>query len=127
MIIASTIIMLQAQPIMLVRVVDGDTIRVDLACDVEAVCKNQAVRIRGVDTPELRGKCAFEKAAAKRAKDRLAELLADEGITLTNIDKDKYGRLLAHVSAGGVDVAQILINEGLGRAYNGGKRQAWCK
>ena len=37
-----------------------------------------------------------------------------------------FRRVLATVLADGVDVACVLIADGLGRPYNGGKRQGWC-
>jgi micrococcal nuclease len=45
----------------LINVYDGDTIRVDIAnCDQPILCKNISIRIFGIDTPEIRGKCQNE-------------------------------------------------------------------
>jgi micrococcal nuclease len=100
--------------------IDGDTIRV--------LHLRSNVRILGLDTPELRGKCPAEKEKARQAKARMQELI-DDGITL-KFDRrktDKYGRLLAHVTdATGRDVAVVMIDEGLARPYDGGKRAGWC-
>src|SRR5690606_10793304 len=63
-------------PAEVLRVVDGDTIEVRahvwLGHEVTTL-----VRIAGIDTPELRGKCAAERTAARRAADGLAALLAN--------------------------------------------------
>lgn len=50
----------------LISVYDGDTIRVDIAnCDQPILCQNISIRIFGIDTPEIRGKCQNEKHLAK--------------------------------------------------------------
>ena len=39
---------------------------------------------------------------------------------------DKYGRILAKMTVDGMDVADILVREGLAVRYTGGKRINWC-
>lgn len=107
------------------RWVDGDT--VDLRVSLEflglsAVAKPRA-RLYGVDTPE-RGDDGYYEAT-RRAKE-----LAPEGSLVrvqTYVTADKYGRLLAEVFTedGSVNVGMTLVEEGLGRAYLGGKREPW--
>ncbi len=86
-----------------------------------------SVRLRGVDTPELRGKCEEEKEQARLARAFTIQAL-ESGATLTEVKKGKYaGRVIATVTlAGGKDLAEELIAAGLGRAYDGGKREGWC-
>ena len=48
-----------------VSVYDGDTLRVDLSCSQPLFCDNVSVRIRGIDTPEIRGKCDYEEDVLK--------------------------------------------------------------
>lgn len=100
-----------------VEVMDGDTIRVG----------GQVVRIVGLDAPELRGACPREQLLAERARDRLAQLLAG-GVTVQPRGVDRYRRVLAVVrDRAGRDVAEVLIAEGLARAYDGrGARPGWC-
>ena len=43
------------------RVIDGDTFKVYLACSYKLFCSSASVRVRGIDTPELRGKDPQEK------------------------------------------------------------------
>ena len=110
-----------------VRVIDGDTIItvVSVWIDLE---QTAVIRIRGVDTPELKGKCEAEKNLAVRAKEFTASLLRDSKIKLSNVRNDKFGgRYDADVALGdGRSVADLLVQAGLARKYFGGKRQGWC-
>ena len=111
---------------LVLAVQDGDTFRARLEVwpGVEVVT---AVRVLGVDTPELKGKCASEKAAALKAKARLGELLAAGRVELRQVELDKYaGRVDAQVLVDGRPVADVLIAEGLARPYTGAARQGWC-
>ena len=117
-----------AVPAVVKYIIDGDTFSagVKLADDVTVSVR---VRIRNVDTPEMHGECVDEIVAANVARNRLVELLpVDSVVELENVKDDKYlGRIDANVlDARGRDVGKILIREGLGRAYRGGKRTGWC-
>lgn len=88
-----------------------------------------SIRIRGIDTPEMRSKCAAERQMARQARDELARLLTGEGgIELRNIGGGKYyGRVLADVRLGdGADLAAEMLQARLARPYGGRKRAAWC-
>ena len=118
-----------AVPAVVKYVVDGDTFSAGVKLADDTVVSVR-VRIRNVDTPELHGECIDEIVAANVARNRLAELLpVDSVVELENVKDDKYlGRIDANVKdSRGRDVGQILIREKLGRAYNGGRRQSWCK
>jgi len=55
-------------------------------------------------------------------------LLAAESITLKNVQRGKYFRLVASVEADGQDVSDLLIQEGLAVVYDGGtKVKDWCE
>lgn len=109
------------------RVLDGDTLAVRahiwLGQEVAVL-----VRIRGIDTPELRGRCAAERARAVEARAALAEAVAGGPVVLSRIEPDKYGgRVLADVSAAGVSaVGHHMIAQGFARAYAGRSRGGWC-
>lgn len=112
-------------PADVVRVYDGDTITVD-AHPWPGMTIRTGVRLRGIDTPEIKGKCASEKAAAIVARDRMA-VLVGEKVLLENVTPDKYGgRVDATVMTSSGDAGAILISENLARPYAGGKRQGWC-
>jgi micrococcal nuclease len=109
-----------------VNVYDGDTLTVD-ARPWPQITLRVSVRFHGIDTPEIRGKYAFETEHAQRAKDRTQSLVGTQ-VTLSQMFLGKYaGCVVAHVAnSDGIDVAQALITEGLARSYDGGPRPAWC-
>ncbi|KQT85664.1 nuclease [Aurantimonas sp. Leaf443] len=110
-----------------VKVRDGDTVEVEaFVWPMQTV--HTAVRLRGVDAPELKAKCDGEREAAEAARARLVALLQTGRVKLTDIEGDKYfGRVLADLSTQDVpDIAATLRREGLVGAYGGGKRRDWC-
>ena len=118
-----------AIPAVVDRVLDGDT----FAARVELEDKTQItvrVRLLDVDTPEMNGQCKQEIDMARKATNRAAQLLPIGSVVdLSDIKDDKYlGRIDARVKlADGRDLSNILVTEKLGRKYDGGKRQSWCK
>lgn len=99
-------------------VVDGDT----------AKQGDQRIRILGLDAPEThQAKCRSERRLGDRATERLRDLLASGVVVITRSPKhDRYRRTLAVVTVDGIDVATVLISEGLARPYDGGRRLPWC-
>ena len=96
----------------LLRVIDGDT----FACDIDehsAIAgKNISIRLRGINTPELRSKDPEERKFAAIEKQRLFDLLNNARvIELRNIDRDKYFRIDADVYIDGVDILTKLNSE----------------
>ena len=84
-------------PAEVVRVVDGDTLRVrgDIwpGHTVEVL-----VRLDGIDAPELRGRCQAEREAVIEAKRILAALLPDKVVSLTSVCGGKFaGPVVARV------------------------------
>lgn len=82
----------------LLRVIDGDT----FACDIDehsAIAgKNISIRLRGINTPEMRSRNEEERKFANLEKQRLSDLLNHARvIELRNIDRDKYFRIDADV------------------------------
>lgn len=110
------------------RVIDGDSLvvraRIWLGQTVET-----HVRLVGIDTPELRGKCAEEKERAAAARDALARLVGQGPVRLSDVETDKYGgRVLARVATlHHGDLARALIAGGHARLYEGGARGGWCR
>ena len=97
---------------------------------VAGVCVNRigTVQISGVDTPELRGKCDHERRQAEAARAFVSDQLSGGTVRLRDIHYGKYaGRVVARiVLPDGRDLADSLIEAGLGRAYSGGRRRPWC-
>ncbi len=108
-------------------VVDGDTLKVDARIWPGQVIR-VSVRIRGVDAPELRGRCAEERAAALRAREVLLRFVADGQVSLVEISGDKYfGRVIADlVTPDGRHASDVLLGGGHARAYSGRTRSSWC-
>lgn len=100
-------------------VVDGDTFKLG----------DRRIRITGIDAPELaESKCPAEAALARRAADRLRELLNEgqfEMIAHRLQRQDRHGRYLMVVRRGEQSIGAQLIEEGLAHRYFGSKR-SWC-
>ena len=114
------------------RVVDGDTVDIDIDLGFGIWMKDERVRIMGIDTPESRTRDLVEKAFGLASKARLKELIPEGSIqTLkTEVDKDgedakgKFGRILGDfLSEGGRRVTEILIEEGHAVDYYGGSKE----
>jgi len=111
-----------------ISVYDGDTFRVDINSLPPIVGKNIAIRVNGVDTPEIRGRCLYEKNLALEARDFVRARLANaEEIKLTNLQRGKYFRVVANVVVDGVSLEQELLDNKLAYRYDGGKKISWCK
>ena len=107
----------------IIKVRDGDTFVINIENVPDVFGKEIAVRIRGIDTPELNDKREEIKSIAIKAKEELEKLLSNaKNITLYNLGRDKYFRLLASVKVDNVDVAEYMIKKGLAKEYDGGKK-----
>lgn len=110
---------------------DGDTIYIQMP-GLSGEIADMSVRVAGIDTPEIRGKCVAEKAAAVKARDRVREILAyavqsEAPVQFCNPSWGRYGgRVVAWVTIGDVWLHEALIAEGHARSYDGGKREGWC-
>ena len=105
---------------------DGDTCTFHIPGLHPIIGEDISVRLRGLDTPEIKGKCQKERDLAIKARDRLRVLLKGKHIILKDIVRGNYFRIVATLIANGQDVSEILIREGLARPYGGGKRKEWC-
>ena len=116
-----------------VKIIDGDTVDVDIDLGFGVWLKNERVRIMGIDTPESRTRDKQEKKFGLLAKERLKELLpkGKDSVLRTQIDKDgedakgKFGRILGNFVYGHghngrfTMVTDILIKECHAVAYYG--------
>ena len=111
----------------IVRVVDGDTIIVDIDLGFDVILKNQSLRLAGVDTPETRTKDILEKKCGILAKEYVQSLLkkGDIHIIKTTLDKKgKFGRILADFRIGTVFLSELLIGKGYAAKYDGQSKEA---
>ena len=111
-----------------ISVYDGDTFRVNIDSLPSIVGKNIPIRVNGIDTPEIRGKCQYEKNLALEARDFVRARLSNaKEIKLTNLQRGKYFRVVANVLVDGVSLEQELLDNELAYEYDGGKKLSWCK
>jgi endonuclease YncB( thermonuclease family) len=107
-------------------VYDGDTFRVVPKNLPNYMGDSIPVRIIGIDAPEMRGKCTQEKERAIAARNVLMGLISARDVTLVNVKRDKYFRLLAIVKVNNLDVGEHMIKTGYAVKYQGKKRGDWC-
>jgi len=119
----------------LIKVVDGDTVDVDIDLGFGIWMKDERVRIMGIDTPESRTRDKVEKLFGKAASARVKELLEEDIILKTQIArngedmKGKYGRILGDFIVERFEdgkqemLTDILVAEGHAVAYFGGSKE----
>lgn len=109
---------------------DGDTITFDCITAYPCYKNKTKVRVKGVDTPEIKAQCERERVLAREAKQHTVELLRHANQITLIIDDlnshDRYQRLLAYVYVDGIGLHKSLIKSRLGRSYTSGKRKSWC-
>ena len=98
------------------RVVDGDTVRVDIDLGFGVWLHNQSIRLAGIDAPELRGE---SYARGKESSEALRKRIEGKDVQLkTSKDaKGKYGRWLAVVYDDVGNVNDWLIAKGFAAAW----------
>jgi len=105
----------------IIKVVDGDT--VDCILDLGFnIAFNTRLRLNGIDTMETNDKDIVKKELGLKAKARVIELILNKDVTLQSFKTDKYGRYLANIYLGDINVNQLLITEGLAVPYFGGTK-----
>ena len=113
------------------RVVDGDTVDVDIDLGFGVWLKDERVRIMGIDTPESRTRDKVEQKFGKAAGARLKSLLGKTAVLKTRVAKGgedmkgKFGRILGdfQVYYEAEDryclAGEILVKEGYAVLYEG--------
>ena len=104
------------------RVVDGDTIDVDLDLGFDIIYKCR-VRLYGIDTPESRTRNKDEKVRGKLAAKFLKDAISNgKNVILQTQLKDskgKFGRVLASVVVDGININQKMVTNHLAVRYEG--------
>tara|TARA_Y100001970_G_C13898808_1_gene682496 strand:- start:241 stop:753 length:513 start_codon:yes stop_codon:yes gene_type:complete len=113
----------------ILKVVDGDTVDVDIDLGFGCWLRNERVRIVGIDCPESRTSDRIEKVFGQAAKDRLISILGPEAVLISQVSKmgenmkGKFGRILGDFKTiYGKLVSETLMEEGHAVAYNGGDK-----
>jgi micrococcal nuclease len=109
------------------KVVDGDTVDVDIDLGFGVWIRKERVRIMGIDAPESRTRDLVEKLFGLAAKKRLGEILGETAILRTQKpgkSDEKFGRILGDfVADDGKMITEILIEEGHCVPYFGGSKE----
>ena len=122
-----------------VKVYDGDTITVAAPLyngegAPELDMYRFSVRLRGLDSAEMKSHSAAEKALAVAARDALSAKVLGRVVRLEGAEPEKYGRLLCGVvllpEVGGaepeLDVCAWMLAQNFAVAYDGGaKTHVW--
>tara|TARA_B100001057_G_scaffold310675_1_gene310784 strand:+ start:2519 stop:2959 length:441 start_codon:yes stop_codon:yes gene_type:complete len=115
----------------IIKIIDGDTVDVDIDLGFNVVLKDERVRIAGIDTPESRTRDLEEKKFGLLAKARVKQLLGKTCVLKTQINKSgedmkgKFGRILGDFNVYDSDtdswklLTNILISEGHAVPYHG--------
>lgn len=113
----------------ILKVVDGDTVEIDLDLGFKIVLSSQRVRMAGVDTPESRTTNAEEKVRGVLSKKKLAEKLpVGSWVTIETMkpdsNDDKFGRILGvFILEDGTRVNQWLIDNNYAVPYMGENKE----
>lgn len=102
-------------------VLDGDTIKV-LDSDGQEI----RVRLYGIDCPETAKKGKPGQAYGHVAKTRVNELIRKRQVELDTYNQDRYGRTIAVVRSGGVNINETLVQEGLAWVYRRYCKEKFC-
>ena len=115
----------------ILKVVDGDTVDVDIDLGFGVWLRNERVRIVGIDCPESRTSDRIEKVFGEAAKQRLTSLLSSEATLISQISKmgenmkGKFGRILGDFKTiNDQIISTTLMEEGHAVAYSGGDKEA---
>ena len=121
---------MQEYKVNILKLVDGDTVDVDIDLGFGIWLRKERVRIMGIDTPESRTSDKVEKVFGLAAKNRLSSLLGAEAILQPQVRKKgedmkgKFGRVLGNfISLNGEKCAAVLVREGHAVAYSGGSKE----
>lgn len=110
-----------------VSVYDGDTFRVNIPEWPDIIGLNMPIRVKGIDTPEIRGKCSKEKELAKKARLYTTELLMNaKRVSIIDIERGKYFRFIANVHMDGMNLSELLLLSGDAILYSERKKHSWC-
>jgi endonuclease YncB( thermonuclease family) len=109
------------------RVADGDTFEARVQV-WPGIAITTLVRLRDIDTPELKARCPQERAKAEAARAKLAAILSEGSVEISRVGLDKFGGRIdaAAATRATPDVSTAILRAGLGRSYAGGRRDGWC-
>ena len=106
------------------RVIDGDTVDVDIHLGFNVVLSKQRVRLHGIDTPESRTRNKEEKVRGLISKEYLKNICESSSIRLKSKDRGKFGRILGvlYKDDETISINQKMCEEGFAVPYFGGSK-----
>jgi micrococcal nuclease len=108
----------------LLRVVDGDTIDVDIDLGFD-ISLSKRVRLAGIDTPESRTSDRFEKSLGLESKEYLKNAMKDAEVIVIKTElpdsSEKYGRILGWIYIDNQEksINEVMIEDGYAWSYMG--------
>ena len=123
----------------IIKIIDGDTVDVDIDLGFNVLLKDERVRIAGIDTPESRTRDLEEKKFGLAAKARVKELLGKTCVLQTQINKNgedmkgKFGRILGDFKVYDTKtdtwklLTEVLVAEGHAVPYHGQNKEDIAK
>ena len=116
----------------ILKVIDGDTVDVDIDLGFGVWMRKERVRILGIDTPESRTRDKVEKVYGNLAKEFVKDYLAEGSTQTLQTEKDgtgKFGRILGkflvydHQTDSEMHLGNIMIREHLAVEYHGQSKE----
>ena len=103
----------------LVYAIDGDTVKVNLCNTHPLLGEKISIRVKGIDTPEIRPKDTPEAVKGLEARSFVqSELSSAKKIQLVGCERGKYFRLACNISYDGKDLATELLKRGLAKSVD---------
>ena len=93
-----------------IKITDGDTIKID----------GEKIRFSGIDTPELKQICVkdgVKNSCGIKAKQILADKIANNQVNCISEGKDQYKRTLAECFVNNESLSSYLVKSGYAFAY----------
>lgn len=110
-----------------IKIIDGDTIDVDLDLGFSVWLRKQRVRLYGIDTPESRTRDLEEKKRGLLAKSKVQEICPVGSIielsTIIGDERGKFGRILGILEKDGIRINEYLIEHNYAVAYHGQSKE----
>jgi len=106
-----------------IKVYDGDTITIasKLPFDDSPIYRFR-VRLRDIDSPEIKGNTDIEKNMAIISRDALHNKIFDKIVRIENRGTEKWGRLLADVYYNDTHINKWMLENGYAVSYDGGTK-----
>lgn len=103
----------------IVRVIDGDTVMVDISLGFGVTLNEVLIRIKGIDAPEIHSTDVNAKKQGYLCKSKVESTLLVRSLLITDEVRDKYGRILGDFETDSGLLSEYLIKNNYAVSYNG--------